>query len=383
MGRPPLPVGTYGEINVTSAGGRRPRFRARVRFRDVDGVTRLVERVGPTRTAAVNNLRAALRDRQWTPAGGEITADSTIATVGNVWLRELDESDRAIRTKITYRDVWTRHVEPAVGALRVRDARVSRVDAVIRALREHSGPGTAKHARVILSGVLGLAVRHDALDSNPVRDLSPTRSKRKARPLVLTESNWAALRAHLATSVDAAAHDLRDLVDVLSGLGCRIGELLALDWTRIDDVAGTIAIEGTVVRVPGEGLTVQPHTKSDAGMRTITPPSWLIELLRRRHADSHGPWVFPSTRGTLRDPDNTRKRLREVVAGTEWEGLHPHAFRHLVATRLDAAGLSAREIADYLGHERVSMTQDVYMSRKSTGAGARAALDAFGPDSVG
>ncbi|HZE01985.1 MAG TPA: tyrosine-type recombinase/integrase [Pseudonocardiaceae bacterium] len=38
------------------------------------------------------------------------------------------------------------------------------------------------------------------------------------------------------------------------------------------------------------------------------------------------------------------------------------AFRHLVATRLDQAGLSAREIADYLGHERISMTQDVYMS---------------------
>jgi integrase len=56
-----------------------------------------------------------------------------------------------------------------------------------------------------------------------------------------------------------------------------------------------------------------------------------------------------ATRGTLRDPDNTRKRLREVVAGTEWEGLHPHAFRHLVVTRLDASGLSAREIADYLG----------------------------------
>ena len=35
-----------------------------------------------------------------------------------------------------------------------------------------------------------------------------------------------------------------------------------------------------------------------------------------------------------------------------------------VATRLDKAGLSAREIADYLGHERISMTQDVYMTRK-------------------
>jgi integrase len=77
------------------------------------------------------------------------------------------------------------------------------------------------------------------------------------------------------------------------------------------------------------------------------------------------------------------EQLREVVAGSPWEGLHPHAFQHLVATRLDAAGLSAREIADYLGHERISMTQDVCMSQKATGANAAAALDAFGPQSAG
>lgn len=55
---------------------------------------------------------------------------------------------------------------------------------------------------------------------------------------------------------------------------------------------------------------------------------------------------------------------------TPWQGLHPHAFRHLVATRLDRAGLSAREIADYLGHERISMTQDVYMARCVAGLAA-------------
>jgi integrase len=384
MGRPSLPIGTYGEITVSPLNGRRTRFRARARFRDYDGVTRPVERVGPSKVAAVNNLKAALRDRRWTPADGEITADSTIAAVAVVWLRELDESDRAIRTKITYRDVWTRHVEPAVGALRVRDARVSRIDAVIRRLRQHAGDGTAKHAKVILSGVLGLAVRHDALATNPVREVAPTRRKKgAARPIVLTEASWAGLRTYLATSYGARRHDLVDIAESLSGLGCRIGELLALDWPRIDDETGTIAIEGTVVRVPGEGLIVQPHTKSKAGMRTITPPSWLIRLLQKRHVDSHGPWVFPSTRGTLRDPDNTRKQLRDVVAGSQWQGLHPHAFRHLVATRLDAAGLSAREIADYLGHERISMTQDVYMTRKATGANASAAMDAFGPESVG
>jgi integrase len=170
-----------------------------------------------------------------------------------------------------------------------------------------------------------------------------------------------------------------DVVDVLSGLGCRIGELLALDWTKVDEKAGTLAIEGTVIRIPGVGLIVRKHTKSSAGMRTITVPVWLMEILVRRYETAAGEWVFPSTKGTLRDPENTRTRLRAVLKGTEWEGLHPHAFRWLVATRLDAKGLAAREIADYLGHERVSMTQDVCMARRVTGAPAADAVENLGP----
>jgi len=197
--------------------------------------------------------------------------------------------------------------------------------------------------------------------------------------LVLTGESVNRLRTHLRASKLARTCDLIEVVDVLSGLGCRIGELLALDWAKVDDKAGTIAIEGTVIRVPGKGLIVQSHTKSKAGMRTVVAPVWVIEVLRARHGESAGPWVFPSTSGVLRDPDNTRKQLREVVADTEWKGLHPHAFRHLVATRLDAKGLSAREIADYLGHERISMTQDVYMTRGVTGAAAAAAMDELGP----
>lgn len=88
--------------------------------------------------------------------------------------------------------------------------------------------------------------------------------------------------------------------------------------------------------------------------------------------------MFPSASGTLRDADNTRADLRSAVAGTSWAGLHPHAFRHLVATQLDEAGLSAREIADYLGHDRVSMTQDVYMNRKAVGGAAAQALADLG-----
>lgn len=248
MGHPPLPIGTAGRIKVYPTGDM---YRARARFRDYDGVTRHVERVGRSRTAAENNLREALRDRGRTARHGEITADSTVGTVAEMWLRDIDESDRALRTKITYRDVWNKHLDPAVAALRLRDVRVSRVDRVIRELRQRSGEGTAKHAKVILSGVLGLAVRLNALDSNPVRERAPSRSKSKREKVVIDEPGMAKLGAFLAESADAQKYDLADLVAVLSGLGCRIGELLALDWPRVDDKAGTVAMEGTVIRCQG------------------------------------------------------------------------------------------------------------------------------------
>jgi integrase len=60
------------------------------------------------------------------------------------------------------------------------------------------------------------------------------------------------------------------------------------------------------------------------------------------------------------------------------QGLTSHTFRRTVATRLDDAGLSARQIADHLGHAKPSMTQDVYMGRNVASAEAAKILDKGG-----
>jgi len=51
-----------------------------------------------------------------------------------------------------------------------------------------------------------------------------------------------------------------------------------------------------------------------------------------------------------------------------------HTFRKTVATRRDEAGLSARSIADHLGHALPSMTLDVYMGRKVANSDAARVL---------
>jgi hypothetical protein len=56
-----------------------------------------------------------------------------------------------------------------------------------------------------------------------------------------------------------------------------------------------------------------------------------------------------------------------------------HAWRNTAATVLDEADATARMIADQPGHGRVSMTQDVYLGRRSRESRVAALLDGVDP----
>jgi integrase len=67
--------------------------------------------------------------------------------------------------------------------------------------------------------------------------------------------------------------------------------------------------------------------------------------------------------------------LRETRGSEGFAWVTSHVFRKTAATILDEAGLSARLIADQLGHARPSMTQDVYLGRRSVSGKAAEALE--------
>ena len=73
--------------------------------------------------------------------------------------------------------------------------------------------------------------------------------------------------------------------------------------------------------------------------------------------------------------DSLAELAAEAADGDALAWITSHSFRKTTATILDDAGRSAREIADQLGHARPSMTQDVYMGRRSRNPGAARALE--------
>jgi integrase len=99
-------------------------------------------------------------------------------------------------------------------------------------------------------------------------------------------------------------------------------------------------------------------------------------MLERRLLTSpgNGP-LFPDSIGGWRDPSNTSRDLREARGSDEFVWVTSHVFRKTCATTLDESDLSPRAIADQLGHAKVSMTQDHYLSRRLTSRRAAEALE--------
>jgi integrase len=382
MGRPQLPLGTMGEIRCyrTSKG----RFRALAKYRDYDGVTRQVERTGATATQARNLLKAACRDRGRVDAAAEISGETTVKALAEEWFSEIrvaiEMGERSPGTGRLYRDRLDNQILPAIGNLRLREVTVSRVDLLLKRVREARGVAIAKATRSVLSGMLGMATRHDAMPANPVRDTAslPTKVAKDRRTLTLDEV-WD-LRAKIAADQKAVDWDLVDLVDMMMATGLRIGETTAITWPSLDLDAGTVEVRGTVIRITGEGLAIKLKPKSKAGWRVIELPSWAVAMLkRRREEQAENEWqvVFTSPFGHLRDPGNTQADLRDVFGRIGYENVTSHTFRRTVATLMDEAGLSARAAADQLGHAKVSMTQDHYFGRKRARTGAAKLLESI------
>lgn len=153
----------------------------------------------------------------------------------------------------------------------------------------------------------------------------------------------------------------------------------ALAWQDVDLEAGTATIRANAVRATGRGVIRQTHTKTDAGTRRIRLPGSVLGILGDRRvrggSNAHG-LVFPTVLGNLRDPLNTAQdwalaRTRLGIADYTF-----HSLRKTVATTLDQAGLTPRDITEYLGHAGPSLTMGTYMSKTVGGTRAADAIDA-------
>lgn len=360
MARPRTPLSSYGAINVAEVAPGK--WRARTRYRFPSGKLKQVERFAPSRAKAEAALRRALTTIQESTQT-EVKRETRLRDLSAKFLES--KAGRAPRTIEGYRDLIERIINPEIGDLAISEVTTERLQRFLNTVVATRGAGTAKNTRAVLSGIMGLAVRSDALERNPVRELAPIEAKRQgatAVPLADLPGILDAVRGDALLQ----SLDLVDLVEFIAGTGVRISEAIGLDGTDVK-ITGSVPAISAVVTVR--------KSKTDAGIRRIVVPTGVALMLARRPL-REGP-LFPTPLGKRRDRTNTSADWQEARGRLQLGEYTFHSFRKTVATALDQAGLSPRDIAEYLGHTDPHVTMRTYMSKTVGGNKAADALDSF------
>lgn len=374
MARQRIPIGTFGDIYTAPlASGN---FRARTKYRDVDGRLRLVEASGSTAKGAETKLKLKVAQRGRVSAHvGDLGPGSRFNELAALWLEDLElDGELAPNTRNLYERNMRKLVLPAFEGYTLREVTVARVDRFLRSLAKEKSPSMAKQAKTVLSLALGLAVRYEAVDRNPVAGVKRLkRSQKEARALTLSElevirgavRNW---RRGAGLSGPKPDGQLEAMIEVMVGSSARIGEVLALRKCDVDvtSTPATIRISGTIVSLKGQATYRQPQPKSRRSVRRMAVPSYAAEALRKRLVEVAGQptdaLIFQTRNGTPVTTNNVRRRLRGILAETGLTWVTPHSFRRTSATAIEREA-GADLAAELLGHTSSEITKKHYIER--------------------
>nr|WP_232328032.1 site-specific integrase [Kibdelosporangium sp. MJ126-NF4]CEL16266.1 Phage integrase [Kibdelosporangium sp. MJ126-NF4]CTQ94190.1 Phage integrase [Kibdelosporangium sp. MJ126-NF4] len=384
MGRLALGLGEAGEIKVRKHDGYHV---ARCHYRRHDGTYVDIRRRRRTADRARQAVRDAIKRITRTRPGADLTLDTRFEVAARRWLEEYRKDAEAgvysLTTVDTYSDHLRNHVLPVLGSLAIRDVTTPVINKLCQSnLRKHS-LSLARHTKTIAMNVMTFLVQEGVLEANPAKEIAPliekrAKTKRKV-PSALTSGQVLDLLSRLDADEEAAIRDLPDLVRFFIATGERVGEALGAHWADFDSGAKALRMEGNIIQARGVGA-VRNEGKSETAQRTIPLPDWCVWMLQERREklgviDPDTP-IFTNTRGGYVNASNLNNRywipFRKRAGYPE---LTWHTLRKTVATLLDQAGLSARQIADILGHAHPSMTQNVYMGRNQVDRSGAQALE--------
>lgn len=381
------------------------------RYRDANGAqkARNFERKKDA-DAFLDKVREAVRSGTYLdPKRGEIT----LATWWAEWWPGHEPERPTTRNRKL--SLWTAHIEPKWGRRKLSSIRAAEVQAWMRT--EVKGHATQVKVRELFRAMMRAAVVDERIAKNPLDTVTvtakaPARHPDELRPP--TEAQYAEIR-------EAIPDWYRPVIDFAHETGMRWGEIVGLRACYLDLEDATADVRHIIVDDRGK-VVRQRMPKTVAGYRTVPLTASAVEaarlMLERLPASRavtdvddglcpeelvfRGPQageVRPlrgervERAGVLRG-NNFRRRIwipaiKEVglarlikspETGREEYWPRFHDYRHALASRLHAAGVSEKDVQLMLGQERGGRVTWLY-THGSEGAAdrLREALEGGGP----
>ncbi len=163
----------------------------------------------------------------------------------------------------------------------------------------------------------------------------------------------------------------KTLVHLLLITGARRGEILGLKWENVDFKNNRIRICNNILYAVDRGV-YEDSPKTDTSNRLVSLPLETMQLLQEYRAWQYGErlrlgkyfvykgYVFSQDNGNPIHPDTVNDWLTKFSTRHGLPHIHPHAFRHTMASLLYFNKADSVSISKRLGHAKVSTTQNIY-----------------------
>lgn len=265
-------------------------------------------------------------------------------SVADFLVRWMDDYVRPLRAKKTIEN-YEGHIvrlNPFIGNILLRKLRPEDIQSAYTKLSKTTSVSTIRGAHRVLHAALQRAYKNDLIATN-VADLVEQPRPSKFHPRVLTPEE----AEKLLEAAKGSQH--YELLAITLYTGMRLGELASLTWKNVDLVERTLEVE---------------QSKTEAGYRTVYLPSSAVEVLKTLYTkNKHGKddYVFVGKTGNKVCEDSmSTQYLRRITEKAGLPRMRFHDLRHTHATWLAGADVSARTVADRLGHVDPSFTLRTY-----------------------
>jgi integrase len=291
-------------------------------------------------------------------------APQTFGVYGQLWLNDYIKTTKRATTYQRYQSLFTNHIKPAIGGIRLD--RLKRSDVRALSLKMHSeglSRSSISTAKNVISGVLEYAMDADIIKTNiskgVLRKLGLDSHQGREIVRGMTPSE---VELFLATCLKLAPKWYPFFLCAFR-TGCRLGELLALEWGDID-------FAGRFIQVQRSFRNGRLTATKTGKVRRVDMSDQLHDELSRLLTKSRveglaaglgaAVEIIFHTDGAHTSQNSVRNVWKRVLGKAGLSDKRIHDIRHTYASTLLSTGASPVYVKEQLGHSSIQMTVDIY-----------------------
>lgn len=253
-----------------------------------------------------------------------------------------------------------RQIYLAFGHIKTNDIQYAHLQRYIDDLAGDLKVKSLKKHLVVINGALDDAERSGIISSNPARLVQMPREAEKFVGNTLNEEE----AKEALSAAQEEGEPMYAIVILGMVYGLRHSEMCGLRWKDIDFENGYIHVCNTVVKGKS-GHIEEESTKTEKSNRYLpligfTIPYFRDLLQQQISSGSKCDKVCQLSDGSPVLPDYITHKYKEFLAAHNLPDIRVHDMRHTAASLLAAHDATPQQAQEFLGHENISTTLDIY-----------------------